>query len=133
QRREQLRLRAGQERLQPQRLDLVEQGGAAAGVEVGGGLVQQQDRRGGLIGQPGDLGEDQVQNQRLLLARRAFGGGPVLLAVQGGQVGAVRPEQRPPGGGVAGAAARHTLADGGGDGLGPRVGGGHGLGFSGQS
>ena len=43
---EQHLVRAGEERLQPQGLDLVEQGGAAARVEVGGDFVQEEDRRG---------------------------------------------------------------------------------------
>ncbi|MNQ74852.1 hypothetical protein D3C85_896210 [compost metagenome] len=63
---------------------------------MGRGFVQQQDRLGLLPGQPPDLGQDQVQHQSLLLARRPLGGGPVLLAVQGGQVRTMRPEQRTP-------------------------------------
>ncbi len=77
---------------------------------MGGGLVQQQDRLGGLIRQARHLGQYEVQDQGLLFARRAFGGGPVLLAVQGGEVRAVRAEQAAPGGGVAGPRAHQAFA-----------------------
>ncbi len=98
-----------------------------------GGLIQQQDRGRGLVRQAGDLGQDQVQDQGLLLAGGAFGGGAALLAVDGGQVGAVRAEQGAAGGAVAGAGAGEAGAQGGDD-LGllrPLF--GHPFGLSGQA
>src|SRR5690606_8347363 len=64
---------------------------------------------------------------------RTLGGGAVLFAVQGGQVGAVRAEQRPAGGGVAGAAAGQAFAQGGGDGFGIVASRSHHLCLSGQA
>ena len=50
-----------------------EQCGPAGGVEVGGNLVEQQDRwRSALVGDQLGMGEDQAEKQRLLLAGRAL-------------------------------------------------------------
>ena len=76
--------------LQAKGFDLVEQGRAAGFIKVGRGFIQQQDRLGLPLGKPRHLSQDEVQHQRLLLARRALGGGPVLLAVYRRQVGTVR-------------------------------------------
>ena len=101
QRLEQGPFRASHDGGQAQGRDLVEQGRAPPRIQVRRGLVQQQDgrRRPKRLRalQPRRLGQDQVQRQGLLLARRPLGGGPVLLAVQGGQIAAMRSVQRSPG------------------------------------
>ena len=53
----------------------LEQRGAAAWIEVSGDLVEQQDRRPARLrgNQPG-VGEDQAEEERLLLAGRTAGG-----------------------------------------------------------
>ena len=83
----------------------VEQRRAPAGIEVGGDLVEQQDRRraAAFRDQLG-VGEDQAQQQRLLLAGRALRGRHALGAMGDGEVLAVRADGRAPGCGVAAAA-----------------------------
>ena len=57
----------------------LEQGGAADRVEMGGDLVEQQDRAApAALGDEIGMGEDQADQQRLLLAGRAERGGLVL-------------------------------------------------------
>ena len=81
----------------------VEQGGAADGIEMGGDLVEQQDRAAfTALGDEIGMGEDQADQQRLLLAGRAEGGGLVLGGVGDEEIGAVRAGEGAAGGGVAG-------------------------------
>ena len=82
-----------------------EQGRAPARIEMGGDLVEQQDRRraAAFRDQLG-MGEDKPEQQRLLLAGRGSGGRHVLGAMGDGEVLPMRADGRPAGGGVAAAA-----------------------------
>eukprot|EP01036_Dinobryon_divergens_P037777 gene37776-49485_t len=111
QRLEQRRLRPGHEGLQTQGRNLVEQGRPPPGVQMRRGLVQQKDGRRPASGQPADLGQDQVQDQGLLLSRRPLRRRTVLLPVKGRQIRPMRSEQRPPRRPVPVPRPRHPLAD----------------------
>ena len=53
------------------------------GIEVGGDLVEQQERRlAAALGDEVGMGEDEAEQQRLLLAGRGLRGGHVLGAVE---------------------------------------------------
>ncbi len=79
-----------------------EQRGAALGIEVGGDLVEQEDRRlAAPLGDQFGVGEDQAEQQRLLLAGRGLRGRHLLGAVEDRQVLAVRALGGPAGRGVA--------------------------------
>jgi hypothetical protein len=94
---EQGRLGAGHPDLAASAGKPLEQGPAARGIEVGGDLVEQQDRPHAPVG--GDevgMDEDDREQQRLLLPGRA-GRRRLALAKMGDRkVGAVRPGQGPP-------------------------------------
>ena len=82
-----------------------EQRGAAGWIEVCGNLVEEQD--GGLAGAFGDevgVGEDDAEQERLLLAGRGERGRAALVEVGDDEVDPVGPAERAPGGGIAGAA-----------------------------
>jgi hypothetical protein len=69
---EQAGFRPGHPDLASARGEAFEQGGSAARVEVGGNLVEEEDRAAaGLLGDEIGMGEDDREEQRLLLARRA--------------------------------------------------------------
>ena len=100
-------------------MGLVKQCLPAHGVEMGRHFVEQQDgarevRQGRearplAFGEPCPLGQDDVEQKRLLLAGRTVGGRAVFLAMNDDEVGAVRPEQRAPGGGVPVARAAESV------------------------
>src|SRR3546814_16145577 len=78
---------------------------------MGGDLVEEEDgAAAGAFGDEIGMGEDEAEQQRLLLACRAEGGGLVLAEMGDGEIGAVRTSKGSPGGGVAGA-ARGEVAD----------------------
>src|SRR4051812_18606503 len=98
---EQRRLGAGDPDLAAAGFEPREQSGAAAGVEMGGDLVEQQDRAppGALADQIG-MREDDGEQQRLLLSGRAKPGRLLLADMGDEKIGAVRAGQRAAGGGV---------------------------------
>ena len=103
---EQARLRPRHPNLPSALLQPLEQGGPAAGVEVGRDFVEEEDRpAAGAFGDEIGMGEDDRQQQRLLLAGRAQARRLPLVEMGDGEVGAVRTGQRASGRGVAGAAA----------------------------
>ena len=72
---------------------------------MGGDLVEEEDRAAaGALGDEIGMGEDEADQQRLLLAGRGQSGGLALAEMGDGEIGAVRPRQRAAGGGVARAA-----------------------------
>ena len=81
-------------------MGLVKQCVAPQRVEMSRDFIEQKDRlRQALRGrQTRPLTQDNVQQKRLLLTRRAIGSGAIFLTVQDCQIHAVRPEKRPPGG-----------------------------------
>lgn len=89
-----------------------EQSGAPGGVEVGGDFVEEDDRRvaGELRGET-RMGEDDADEERLLLPRRALRGRRGLRAVDHDEVGEVRSGARPAGGAVGGSARGEVVAD----------------------
>src|SRR4051812_2583980 len=92
---EQGRLGAGDPDLAAAGLEPGEQSGAAAGVEMGGDLVEQQDRApAGALADEVGMGEDDGEQQSLLLARRAKPGGLLLADMGHEQVRSVRPGER---------------------------------------
>ena len=103
----------GQKSLQAKRLDFIEQRRAPDGVQMRGDFVQQQYRiRIGFgTGKSLRLGQDQIENQGLLLAGGTFGGGPALLPMDHRQIAPVGAGQGPPGGGVAVDAGRLLTDD----------------------
>ena len=66
-----LKISAGHPGLQPQADDFVEQRGAAGGIQVGGNLVEQQDRTDAIapLAREFGVGEDEADQQRFLLTR----------------------------------------------------------------
>ena len=65
-----------------------EQSGAAGRVEMGGNLVEQKDRPpAGAFGDEIGMGQDQADQERLLLAGRGRGGGLVLAEMGDGEIG----------------------------------------------
>ncbi len=73
----------------------LEQGDAAERIEMGGDLVEQQDRPPpGMFGDEIGMGEHEAEQQRLLLARRATFGGLALAEMGDVKIGAVRPGER---------------------------------------
>ena len=93
---------AGQERLAAELVEDVEQCFAPGLVEMGGDLVEEDDR--GLAGDPGDqprLREDEADEEGLLFAGRAAVGSGVFGGMADEEVGEVGAEERAAGGGVA--------------------------------
>src|SRR5690606_16424409 len=87
---------------------------AAARIEVGGNLVEKQDRRrlATACNQLG-MGEYEAEQERLLLAGRGPGRRLVLGAVTNRKILPMRPFDGPAGGGVAGAVGEKRIAEGG--------------------
>ena len=93
---------AGHEGLGAEVDEHLEQRLAAGLVEMGGDLVEEDHGRlPGHVGDEAGLGEDEADEQRLLLSGRAGFRRHVLGAMADEEVGAVRADQRPPGHGVA--------------------------------
>ena len=94
------------------RVQRVEQAGAAARVEMGGDLVEQDQRRDPAHRphQPG-MGQHEADQQRLLLAGRGGRRRHVLGAVAHDEVAGLRPRQGAPGRTVPRAAAREGEAE----------------------
>ena len=90
-----------------------EQSGAAVRIEMGGDLVEQQDRRhaADLRHQAG-MGEDEADQQRLLLAGGRLRRRRRLFGKDHRKIAAMRSLERPPGGAVAGAGLRQGIAIG---------------------
>ena len=109
---EQAAFRPGHPHLPSPRLEPLEQGGAAARVEVGGDFVEKQDRAAaGAVGDEIGVGEDDRQKQRLLFAGRALRRGLVLVEMGDGKIGPMRSGEGAAGGGVAGAATGQLAAE----------------------
>ena len=84
------RVRAGQPDLRAEGLEPIEQGFAALGIEMGGDLVEQDDRRhAGETRDKTGMGEHDAEEQRLLLAGRGVGGGDALRPMDDGKIGEV--------------------------------------------
>ena len=94
----QLRPRARHPGLSVEGADLVIKSGAATCVKMGGDLVQQEDRRRAEIeGERARIGEDQGDQQRLLLSGGGiFGRDPLGRPIRA-EVDTMRPDQRSPG------------------------------------
>ena len=72
---------------------------------MGGDLVEEEERApAGSLGDEVGEGQDEADQERLLLAGRGESGGLVLADMGDGKVGAVRAGEGAAGGGVAGAA-----------------------------
>jgi hypothetical protein len=72
---------------------------------MGGDFVQKQDRRAAkILRQGAGIRQDQADQQRLLLSGRTLVGGHILGHIARQEVGAVRTDERAPGGDVAAAA-----------------------------
>ncbi len=92
-------VRTGEKGLQRERLDIVEESGAPDRVQMRRDLVQQQYRIWLAVGagKSGGLSEDQVEDQRLLLAGGALRRRPAGLGVNDDEIAAMRADRRPPG------------------------------------
>ena len=93
---------AGHEGLAAEVVEDAEEGPAARLVEMGGDLVEENDRR--LAGEPRHeprLREDEADEERLLLAGRAALRRHLLRAVADEEIGEMRPEEGASGSGVA--------------------------------
>jgi hypothetical protein len=106
---EERRVGAGHPDLASKRREPLEQAAAAARIEMGRDLVEEHQRRKPAHrGDEARLGEDEPDEERLLLAGRGERGGHVFRPVPHRKIGGLRPDEGPPGGAVAGAAvAQH--------------------------
>ena len=112
--REQRQIGARHPGLRAQRHDLLEQGGAAGDVQMRRDLVQQQERRMAVArrGKLPGIGEDDGDQQCLLLAGRTFARIRAFRGMAHRQIGQMRPRRRPPGLRVAHPRPRQLLAQG---------------------